>query len=389
MVRSWRVALVASSLWAASAGAVDVTGNWSVSGASFAMIPSVSLAQNGSTVSACLSGWGTIASGTIDHTTGAFSLAFDPVFANQFDEFGPCSMAWTGTASLDGNSLTADEVVSRGCPSPVPGSCCLPAESTPIAGVRLSPTVVCCGNGIIEGGEICDSAGGSAQDCCANDCTLEPAGHFCGADDQCHLKECTAAGACASLPPADCGPCYACDPLQGCLADSRSDCAVGGRGATLRVIRRTNGSTLAWRWREGSSPETTRADFGDPTVDTDYELCVFTRDLIASGFPRVAAALPAAQSCGSGPCWTPLKSGFRYHDGAGSVAGILRAKLLARANRSSVLTVAGHNATLFPPLANEVIVQLSARDADPSRCWIATFTDPQINDPGRYAATLP
>jgi hypothetical protein len=40
-------------------------------------------------------------------------------------------------------------------------------------------------------------------------------------------------------------------------------------------------------------------------------------------------------------------------------------------------------------LADEVIVQLSARDASPARCWISTFTAPQTNVAGRYVATLP
>jgi len=253
----------------------------------------------------------------------------------------------------------------------------------------LGHHLVCCGDGIVQGGEQCDVSGGSGQDCCANDCTFEAAGYFCGADDQCHLKECNGAGVCEPLPPVDCGPCYACDPVEGCLADIRTDCSVGGSGARLRVIQRPSGATLGWRWREGSSAETTLADLGDPTVGTDYEFCVFTRDLIASGFPRVAAALPAAQPCGSIPCWTPKNGGFQYRDSAGAAAGIIQAKLLARTHRHSKLKVAGSGVTLFPPLANEVIVQLSARDAAPSRCWVTTFTDAQLNSPGRYIATLP
>ena len=64
-------------------------------------------------------------------------------------------------------------------------------------------------------------------------------------------------------------------------------------------------------------------DFGNPTVDTDYEFCVFTRDLVASGLARVAAPLSAAQSCGTSPCWTPASGGFKYRDVAGAAGGIV------------------------------------------------------------------
>ena len=70
-------------------------------------------------------------------------------------------------------------------------------------------------------------------------------------------------------------------------------------------------------------------------------------------------------------------------------AGSCRTRLIARSDRRSVLKVAGHGVTVFPPLADEVIVQLSARDASPARCWVSTFTAPQTNLAGRYIATLP
>jgi len=116
---------------------------------------------------------------------------------------------------------------------------------------------------------------------------------------------------------------------------------------------------------------------------------VFTRDLVASGFARVAAPLSAAQSCATSPCWTPASGGFQYRDGTGAAGGIVRTRLIAKNDRRSALKVAGHGVTLFPPLADEVIVQLSARDASPPRCWVSTFTAPQTNVAGRYIATLP
>ena len=388
MTRGRRSMIAALCLWGSSASGLDVSGNWSITAASYSTITAVSFVQDGTALSVCLSGWGPVASGTIDQVTGAFSLDFDPSFANRLDEFGTCGLQWTGTFTADGNGVGANEIYSRGCPLP-PGFCCLPQQTNAISGSRVSPSVACCGNGIVEGGEACDVSPGSGQDCCANDCTLEPQGHFCGADDQCHLRECDAAGVCAALPPVDCGPCYACDPVQGCLADLRSDCAAAGSGAQLRVIQRPAGTKVAWRWREGTGPRTVPADFGNPTVDADYQLCVFTRDVVASGLPLVAASLPAATSCGGNPCWMPANGGFLYRDPSGSAAGVIRARLLAPADRRATLKVAGRDVTLSPPLADEVIVQMSVRDASPQRCWSSAFTAPGLNVAGRYVATLP
>ena len=360
-----------------------------MSGAGLSQLSAVSFTQTGSDLTLCVPGAGTVATGTVDEGTGAFTLAFDPSFASSFYEFGVCSLEWGGTFALDGGSLTGDEVSSLGCGIPELPSCCFPAEADPITGSRTSPTVTCCGNGVIEGGEVCDPVPAIGQDCCAGDCTFEPAGHFCGATDQCHLKECNALGECEALPPSDCGPCYQCDPADGCLADIRSDCRVGGSGARLRAVGQGMATTFAWRWREGAGVETALGDLGNPTVDTDYELCIFTRDLVASGFARLRAELDAGATCGQGPCWESKANGFRYRDRAGSAAGVRKSVLTAKSNRRSSLKAAGLATNLSPPLANEVTVQMSARDGAPSRCWSTTFTAPQINQPGRYSATLP
>ena len=388
MPRHWRIAVAALAVWASPASALDVTGNWSISGANLSTITTVSLVQNGNALSVCLNGWGTIATGTVDDTTGAFTLTFDVRFASVLYEFGVCALVWNGTVSPDGNSITGAEMYSLGCA--IPGvQCCLPPDSDPITGSRISPTVVCCGNGILEESEQCDVVPVTSEDCCANNCTFENAGHFCGATDACHLKECNALGVCEPLPPADCGACYECDPVAGCLADIRTDCKVGGNGARVRVTRRAGSTSFDWQWREGTRPETTLADFGNPTTSTGYELCVFTRDLVPSGFPRVAAELARGQACGQTPCWHAQSSGFRYRDSTGSAGGILRTLLRATSDRRSTLKVVGRGVTLFPPLADEVIVQMSTSDASPSRCWSTTFTTPKANDASRYVATLP
>ena len=69
--------------------------------------------------------------------------------------------------------------------------------------------------------------------------------------------------------------------------------------------------------------------------------------------------------------------------------------LKAKSNQRSALKVSGVATNMTPPLVGDVIVQLTARDAAPARCWSTAFTAPQINTapqvgkPGRYSAELP
>ena len=383
-----RILVAASMLMASDAAALDVTGNWSVSGATVSGVSSVSFVQTGTMLTACLSGYGTAATGTVDLTTGAFVLVFD-TDALPPGEFGLCGLEWSGTFAPDGGSLSGSETDSSGCPA-LPGSCCLPPQSRAITGTRVTPTVTCCGNGIVEPGEQCDTPPNGNESCCSSTCSYASAGHFCGADDACHPKECDGAGTCANAAPADCGACHTCDPVDGCVAAIRNDCRVGGSGTRVSVRRATLSSSpvLDWTWREGSSPETMLADLGDPLTTTSYEFCVFTYDLIPAGFPRYAALIAPDTDCADRSCWRARGEGFRYR-GAGTPSGVRSVTLRARSARRSLLKMKGKDVSLFPPLTEPVVVQLSARDGDPSRCWSNAFTGASENSSEKYVAEIP
>ncbi len=383
-----RVLVAASVLLGSDASALDLTGNWSITGASVSGISSISFVHTGTTLTACLSGAGTVATGTVSSATGAFTLTFNTNGLG--GEFGLCSLDWTGTFAPDGGSLSGNETDSSGCL--FPGfQCCLPLQTRTISGTRVTTTVSCCGNGIVEPGEQCDTPPNGGQNCCAAQCSYAPAGTFCGAVDQCHLRECDAQGACLDLPPADCGPCHVCDAVDGCVAAIRNDCRVGGARTKVSVKRPTTSSpsVLDWTCREGSSPETTLADLGNPLTATSYELCVFTYDLIPSGFPRYAALIAADGDCADRSCWKARADGFRYASRAGTPNGVKTVQLRARSGRRSILRTKGRGVSLFPPLPDPVIVQLSTQDAGPSRCWSNTFTSPSENSSQRYVATIP
>ncbi len=373
-------------LLGSDAAALDVTGTWSIAGASASGLSSVSLVHTGTTLTVCVDGAGTVATGTVSSATGAFTLVFDTSIVTG-GEFGLCELTWSGTFTLDGNSMAGTETNSSGCAIPnVP--CCLPPQSRPISGTRTSTTVSCCGNGVVEPGEQCDDPPNGGQNCCGNLCTYAPSGTFCGADDQCHLKECDGAGGCLPLPPADCGPCYRCDPVQGCLANIRNDCRVGGSRTKMSVKRPTLSAPpkLDWTWKEGSSPETTLADFGNPLTSTSYELCVFNFDLIPSGFARYRVVIPPDQGCVDGSCWKQRTHGFKYGSRSATPNGVRSVTLRARSERRSIVRMKGKGVSLFPPIENPVVVQLSAGGG---ACWSSTFTSASENSSTRYLATIP
>lgn len=67
---------------------------------------------------------------------------------------------------------------------------------------------------------------------------------------------------------------------------------------------------LNWKYVKGAA--TTLADFGDSTTTTSYVLCVY--DSAAAAQPLLLAPAPAGGTCGTKPCWKPIKGGLKYND---------------------------------------------------------------------------
>ena len=350
------------------------------------VLSSVSFVPTGTTLTVCVDGAGTVATGTVSSATGAFTLVFDTNIVTG-GEFGLCALTWGGTFTLDGNSMAGTETNSSGCAIPnVP--CCLPPQSRPISGTRTSTTVSCCGNGVVEPGEQCDNPPNGGQNCCGNLCTYAPSGTFCGADDQCHLKECDGAGACLPLPARRLRP----------VLQMRSRSGMPGEHPQRLP-----------RWRLAHEDERQAADpvvapearldveggveSGDDArglrepADVDVvRLCVFNFDLIPSGFPRYAVAIPPDQDCLDGPCWKQRSNGFKYGSRSATPNGVRSVTLRARSERRSIVKMKGKGVSLFPPIENPVVVQLSAGGG---ACWSSTFTSASENSSTRYLATIP
>jgi hypothetical protein len=89
---------------------------------------------------------------------------------------------------------------------------------------------------------------------------------------------------------------------------------------------------LTWKWVKGAA--TTPADFGDPTLATDYRLCVY--DATGDGAALIAAAdIPAGGTCAGTPCWKATTRGFRYRDKAATPDAIACSRRAPRGERRS------------------------------------------------------
>jgi hypothetical protein len=160
-------------------------------------------------------------------------------------------------------------------------------------------------------------------------------------------------------------------PVTGCRVPTRP-------GAARLTIKNKPGSvrdTLSWKWSKGEA--TSKADFGSPLVDTDYQLCVYD-----SMQGLVNAAAPADGTCGTRPCWTEKSAGYRFFDRAAS-GGLRSVDLKAgAAGRARVRAVARGTpvASVDPPLEQlPVTVQLVSSEGE---CWAATYSALSRNDAG-------
>ena len=167
-----------------------------------------------------------------------------------------------------------------------------------------------------------------------------------------------------------------------CPVEPADDCTEG-TSAQLRLKRKPDsdgdGNKLRWKLRGIDSD---LVDFGDPTADTDYELCIYTDD-------DGDADLVSDPGAAAGDGWTSKGEGFRFRqdkDGLGE--GIDRAKLRAGDNANGSIRVrakgAGAGVPDLPvPDGVDLVVQLHNSEG---ACWTSEFSDPKKNDSRVYKA---
>jgi cysteine-rich repeat protein len=232
----------------------------------------------------------------------------------------------------------------------------------PASGVIARAFASPCGNGIVEPDEACDDGNAADGDCCSSTCEIDPFGTACADEGNlCSNDTCDETGTCT----------HTVAPAPGCLLPFTP-------GRTTFSVRIGSAPKLGWQWKGG--PATLTSDFGDPTLATDYALCVYDH---SAGIPSLALRedVPAATTCLRGPCWRISTRGFSYNDPV-AVHGLAKIKLRAGPTGTASIKISGKNAALGPvalPMGQDPTVVVQLRNAL-GKCWGTSHATNKRND---------
>ncbi len=138
--------------------------------------------------------------------------------------------------------------------------------------------------------------------------------------------------------------------------------------------------TLYWAWRRGAIPF---GDFGAPTSRTSYSVCLYAG---SSGTNLLNLFAPAAENCGTKPCWTESDFGngvYKYKDRLLSPSGISSMIFGAGPSPYASLLVKGKGVNLALPTGHvNLPVRVQLVNQETSKCWEATYTTAMTNTTG-------
>jgi cysteine-rich repeat protein len=195
-----------------------------------------------------------------------------------------------------------------------------------------------CGDGATQlgCGEECDDGNTESGDGCSDTCTSE------------------FGSACGPTPAADCAR-----PV-----------AAGKSSVLIKIGSTEKSDGIGWKWGRGAT--TPKNDFGVPSIDTSYALCVY------AGGARVASmSIPAGGVCRGRPCWSESTSGFTYKNADAAPQGVTKLTLRQGLEPGKAkIGLKGKGGPLpLPdlPLALPVVVQLQNGIG---KCWEGVYSAP-------------
>ena len=249
---------------------------------------------------------------------------------------GPCDAAELCTGSSA--ACPADAAQPDGTSCDDTDACTVPDAC--VAG-QCQGNADICGDGATQGGcgEQCDDGNTVGGDGCSATCQLE------------------STPGCAPAPSAGCRK-----PVVSAQA------SVLMRNATL-----PDHDNLQWKWNRGAT--TPKTDFGHPTIDTSYQLCVYDGPNL-----RMSLPLPAGGACADKACWRENGAGFQYGD-KGALHGVTRLTLKSGAapGKAKILLKGKGVNLAMPsfPLAQPLTIQLRSSTGV---CWDAVYSAPAIRN---------
>jgi hypothetical protein len=130
---------------------------------------------------------------------------------------------------------------------------------------------------------------------------------------------------------------------------------------------------VLWRWRSQTPLELD--ELGAPDVSTDVSLCVYSDDELV-----LSSTIPAAQTCGSSPCWLRGESEARFADPLAQFGGLSRIRMREGETGRILLKGFGEGLVL-PQLVLSLPTTVRMRRGDGTPCWEARF-DSTITNSG-------
>ena len=217
-------------------------------------------------------------------------------------------------------------------------------------------------------------------------------GRPCDDQDACTESDACQGGACIGTRVANgtsCDDGSACTSVDSCQNGACTSTAapalgckrpfMGGKASLVlkdRVLNQRD--SAAWKWIKGTT--TSLSEFGDPTVGTSYEFCLFDE---SANTPRLVldARIPA------GGHWSASSWGYKYKDAMSASDGISSVVLRAGGDGAASILVKGKGTRLNAPVLplhqdSQVITQL----LNGSTCWEADYGTPLVNDVGQFKA---
>ncbi len=156
-------------------------------------------------------------------------------------------------------------------------------------------------------------------------------------------------------------------PGATCACPTSALCTRADTVARVTVRMRDGKVATRWRWKHSALAP----GFGDPTVDTDYEICLETPD---------GAFVETAQ----GGAWRATHSGFLYRDRSGPIR---RLSLRANEKRTALAaTILGESSPSLP-LTTPLRLRLLQHTGGTTSCLEAEFADPSVSTASRFRAT--
>ncbi len=254
-----------------------------------------------------------------------------------------CDVAESCTGSSGACPADGSEPDGTGCDD---GNACTSSDQCTAGTCGGSSTV--CGDNVVQGtcGESCDDGNQDAGDGCSPLCAVEP-GLGCAAG-----------------------------PLTGCRLPF-----VPGKSSLLMVKRGGTKDLFKWKWLRGA--RTTFAEYGTPTLTTNYQLCVYDQ----SGL-RMKIASPASGTCGTKACWKQSGSkGFKYKDSELTPQGSQQLQLKEGAVGKAQIQQSGRGFNMNMPDLSTIVppVRVQIQQSD-GTCWEAVYSAPvKTQTAGKYS----